>query len=83
MDASQLEQSDWKAVKFGADSALVTYTVIMKGPKPQKEYHATIWAKRDGKWVGFHHQATTAATDMPSASPSPSKNASPSPTKKP
>ena len=83
MDASQFEQSDWKAVKFNADSALVTYTVTMKGPKPQKEYHATIWAKRDGKWLGFHHQGTTAATDMPGASPSPTKNASPSPTKKP
>jgi len=83
MDASQFEQSDWKAVKFSADSALVTYTVTMKAPKPQKEYHATIWAKRDGKWLGFHHQGTTAATDMPGASSSPTKDASPSPTKKP
>ena len=82
MDMSQFEQSDWKAVKLGADSALVTYTVTMKGPKPQKDYHATIWAKRDGKWLGFHHQGTPAAADMPGASPSPTKNASPSPTKK-
>ena len=83
MDASQLEQTDWKAVKLGADSGLVTYTVTMKGPKPQKEYHATIWAKRDGKWLGFYHQGTPAAGDMPGASASPTKNASPSPTKKP
>ena len=82
MDASQFEQSDWKALKLGADSALVTYTVTMKGPKPQKEYHATIWAKRDGKWLGFHHQGTPAAA-APGASPSPTKNASPSPAKKP
>ena len=78
MDASQFELSDWKAVKFDADAALVTYTVTMKGPKPTKDYHATIWAKRDGKWLGFHHQGTPASTDMPSASP----GASPSPTKK-
>lgn len=82
MDASQVELSDWKAVKFDADAGLVTYTSIMKGPKPQKEYHATIWAKRDGKWLGFHHQGTPAAP-VPGASPSPTKNASPSPTKKP
>ena len=81
MDAAQFEQSDWKAVKLGADSALVTYTLKMTGAKPDKHYHATIWAKRDGKWLGFHHQGTTA---MPAAgaSPSPVKDASPSPTKK-
>jgi hypothetical protein len=80
MDASKLELSDWKAVKFDEDAALVTYTVTMKGPKPEKAYHATIWAKRDGKWLAFHHQLTSAS--MPGASPSPTKNASPAPTKK-
>lgn len=83
MDASQFDLADWKAVKFDDDAALVTYTVTMKGPKPEKEYHATIWAKRDGKWLGFHHQGTPAAANMPGTSPSPTKNASPSPTKKP
>lgn len=73
MDASQFELSDWKAVKFNENAALVTYTVTMKGAKPQKDYHATIWAKRDGKWLGFHHQGTPAAADMPAASPSPTK----------
>jgi hypothetical protein len=72
MDASQFELSDWKAVKFDEDAALVIYTVTMKGPKPQKDYHATIWAKRDGKWLGFHHQGTSAAP-APGASPSPVK----------
>lgn len=61
MDAAQFEQSDWKAVKFDNDASLVTYTVTMKGPKPQKDYHATIWANRDGKWLGFYHQGTPAA----------------------
>jgi hypothetical protein len=73
MDASQFELSDWKAVKFDEDAGLVTYTVTMKGPKPSKDYHATIWAKRDGKWLGFYHQGTPAGTAMPGASPSPSK----------
>lgn len=83
MDTSQVDLADWKAVKFDEDAALVTYTVTMKGPKPQKDYSATIWAKRDGKWLAFHHQGTPAAASMPGASPSPTKNASPSPTKKP
>lgn len=82
MDASQFELADWKAVKFDEDAALVTYTVTMKGPTPHKDYHATIWAKRDGKWLGFHHQGTPAGP-APGASASPTKNASPSPTKKP
>ncbi len=69
MDASQFETGDFKAVKFSDDSALVTYTVTMKGAKPQKEYHATIWAKRDGKWLGFYHQGTPAAAPDASASP--------------
>lgn len=73
MDASQFELSDWKAVKIDADAGLVTYTVTMKGPKPQKDYHTSIWAKRDGKWLAYHHQGTSASTDMPSASPSPTK----------
>lgn len=72
MDASQFDLADWKAVKFDDDAALVTYTVTMKGPKPQKDYHATIWAKRDGKWLGFHHQGTPAA-GAPAATPSPVK----------
>ena len=70
MDASLVELTDWKAVKIDADAGLVTYTVTMKGPKPQKDYHATIWAKRDGKWLGFYHQGTPASASMPDASPS-------------
>lgn len=73
MDASQLEQSDFKSVKLHADAALVTYTVTMKGAKPMKSYHATIWAKRNGKWMGFYHQGTPAPAAGPAASPSPTK----------
>jgi hypothetical protein len=72
MDASQFELSDWKAVKFDADAGLVIYTVTMKGPKPQKEYHASIWAMKDGKWLAYHHQGTPAAA-APAASASPEK----------
>ena len=78
MDMAQFDLADWKAVKFDDDAALVTYSATMKGPKPQKDYHATIWAKRDGKWLGFHHQGTPAA---PAAAASPEKP-SPAPTKK-
>ena len=70
MDASQFEQADWKAFKIDADAGLVTYTLTMKGPKPTKDYHATIWAKRDGKWLAFHHQGTPSSASTPDASPS-------------
>ena len=69
MDASQFEQSDWKSVTFDNDAKLVTYTVVRKGPKPMKEYHATIWVNRDGKWLGFYHQGTPEAGAGPSGSP--------------
>lgn len=73
MDASRFELSDWKAVKFDANAGLVIYTVTSKGPTPQKHYHATIWAKRDGKWLAFHHQVTAASAAPPAASASPEK----------
>ena len=72
MDMSQFDLADWKAVKFDDDSALVTYTATMKGPKPHKDYHATIWARRDGKWLGFYHQGTPASA-APAAAASPVK----------
>ena len=65
MDMSAFEQSDWKALPFDDDAKLVTYTVTMKGPKPEKDYHATIWVKRDGKWLGLYHQGTPAAAAAP------------------
>jgi len=65
MDMSAFELSDWKALPFDDDAKLVTYTVMMKGPKPEKDYHATIWVKRDGKWLGLYHQGTPAAAAAP------------------
>jgi hypothetical protein len=62
MDATQFEMTDWKSVKLDNDASLVTYTVTTKGAKPMKDYHATIWANRDGKWLAFYHQGTPAAT---------------------
>ena len=65
MDMGQFELSDWKALSFDDDAKLVTYTVTAKGPKPAKDYHATIWVKRDGKWLGLYHQGTPEATAEP------------------
>lgn len=65
MDATQFELSDWKSVKLDNDASLVTYTVTAKGAKPMKDYHATIWANRDGKWLAFYHQGTPAASNAP------------------
>ena len=65
MDMSAFELSDWKALPFDDDAKLVTYTATMKGPKPEKDYHATIWVKRDGKWLGLYHQGTPVAAAPP------------------
>jgi len=70
-DASKVELSEWKTLKFDDDAALVTYMVMVPGPKPEHERHTTIWAKRNGKWLAILHQGTP-VTAAP-ASPSPSK----------
>jgi len=70
-DASKVELSDWKTLKFDDDAALVTYMVMVPGPKPEHERHTTIWANRNGKWLAILHQGTP-VTPAP-ASPSPSK----------
>jgi hypothetical protein len=62
MDASQYELSDWKAVKFDNDAALVTYVVTSTGPTKDKDRHSSIWINRDGKWLGLLHVGTPAAT---------------------
>jgi hypothetical protein len=58
MDANQFTLSDWKATKFDDDASLVTYTVTVKG---QKDYHSSVWANRNGKWLALLHQGTPAA----------------------
>lgn len=69
MDVAKFQLSDWKALKFDNDAALVTYVVTAPGPKPEKEYHSTIWVNRDGKWLGLFHQGTPAGTAAASAKP--------------
>jgi len=69
MDASQFELSDWKSLAFDDDAKLVTYTVTMKGAKPEKSYHSTIWVNRGGKWLGFFHNGTPAAAAAGPAKP--------------
>jgi hypothetical protein len=69
MDASQFELSDWKSLAFDDDAKLVTYTATMKGAKPMKAYHSTIWVNRDGKWLGFFHNGTPAAAAAGPAKP--------------
>lgn len=69
MDATQFELSDWKTVKFDDDASLVTYTVTAKGAKPEKAYHSSIWANRNGKWLALYHQGTPAAAATGAAKP--------------
>ncbi len=66
-DASKSELSEWKTAKLDDDATLVTY--LVKDPRyaPNGERHATIWVKRDGKWMGlFHHGGTPARKAVPS-----------------
>ncbi len=60
-DFSKAQVGDWKTVKFDEDASLITYTVTVPGMKPEKEYHSTIWVKRDNKWQALFHQGTPAA----------------------
>ena len=69
-DASKVELSEWKTVKFDNDAALVTYMVMVPGPKPEHERHSTIWANRNGKWLAVLHQGTPVRPAAPSPSPS-------------
>jgi hypothetical protein len=58
-DASKVVLSDWKAVKLDDDAMLVTYTNKVPGTPGDGERHSSIWAKRDGKWLGVLHHGGT------------------------
>lgn len=65
-DASKVVLSDFKAVKLGETSSLVTYMFKDPGFAPNGERNSTIWVNRDGKWLGlFHHGGTP--VEKPSA----------------
>jgi hypothetical protein len=63
--------SDWKTVMANKDTAVVTYTVEMKGtsggePMPPGAMRAgSVWVNRGGKWVGVFHQDTPVETPPP------------------
>jgi hypothetical protein len=64
MDATKFELSEWKSAKLDSDAALVTYLVKPTDPKMDTERHTSIWAKRNGKWVGLLHVGTPVAKPM-------------------
>lgn len=64
-DFSKSSLADWKSLKLDEDASVVTYTVVTPGMKPEKEYHSTVWVKRDNKWEGLFHQGTPAAMSAP------------------
>ena len=75
-DASKAELSDWKTTKIDNEATLVTYMVKNPGFDPAGQRHSTIWAKRDGKWVGlFHHGGTPVR--KPTMPPPPPPSATP------
>jgi len=74
VDFSKNTLSDWKTVKVGPDATLVTYIAHFPGQKVDTEYHSTVWANRNGKWIAVFHQGTHKAAAQPAA---PAKAASP------
>lgn len=69
-DFSKAELSEFRAVPFDADASLVIYKVKLPGPAPA-EYHSTIWAKKDGKWMAVFHQGTPINPGAPASTASP------------
>lgn len=69
-DFSRAELSDFKAVPFDRDAALVVYKVKLPGPEPG-EYHSTIWANRDGKWMAVFHQGSPISAAAPASPATP------------
>ncbi len=64
-DFSKVQLSDWKTLKLDDDASVVTYTVMIPGMKPEKEFHSTVWVNRDGKWRALFHQGTPAREAAP------------------
>ena len=92
MDASKAVLSDWKALKFDDDAALVTYVLKMSSMPgmvmpADGERHSSIWVKQGGTWLAVLHHGGTEVMKAgpmaaPSASPSPAAKASVSPAPK-
>ena len=84
-DASKAVLSDWKVVKLDDDASVVTYVAKLPipGAPPSGERHSTIWANRDGKWLGvFHHGGTAVEKPGAMAAPAASPKAAASPAMK-
>lgn len=69
-DFSKADVSEFRAVPFDNDAGLVVYKVKLPGPDPA-EYHSTIWAKKDGKWMAVFHQGTPVSPGAPATAASP------------
>lgn len=68
IEPTDITLSDWKTVMANKDTAVVTYTVAMKGtsggqPIPPGTMRAgSVWVNRGGKWMGVFHQETPVET---------------------
>ena len=69
-DFSKADLSEFRAVPFDSDAGLVAYKVKLPGSQPA-EYHSTIWAKKDGKWMAVFHQGTPISPGAPATTASP------------
>lgn len=69
-DFTDVQLTDFKSVRFDANTELVTYQVKLPGSAPA-ELHSTIWTRRDGKWLAIFHQGTPLTGATAATSPSP------------
>jgi len=59
-DLSKVELSDWRTLRLDDDASVVTY--VAKIPGFPTAYHSSVWANRNGKWLGVFHMGTPAAS---------------------
>ncbi len=65
--------NNFKAVSLNATTAIVTYEAEQDAtcggqPSPKKVYASSVYVKVKGKWLGAHHQEST-AMEMPPTAP--------------
>jgi ketosteroid isomerase-like protein len=71
---TDMKLSDFKYLWVDASNVLVTYTFSAKGtvmgqPVPSPTYAASLYTKRNGKWLALFHQETAAMPAPPAAKP--------------
>jgi hypothetical protein len=81
LDFSKATLSEFKTLKFDADTSLVTYLVKIPVVAPNGERHTTIWSNRSGKWLAVFHHGTPVVPGPPVPPPAKASPSAPTPAK--